>query len=273
MAMRHAARVGDPVTHRSEWQTNLLGAGAALVGAAVVLLGAPLTVPALVGAAGVAANAGGTGLIVGNWFRASRRASAWGHVVSGAPTISIGEAPRPAAKASVGCRVDCHGSFVAEGSRTVIFEDANASREGDRTACAGVLADGYPTVVVGGEPVGDVGEEAHGPTFRVLSAASSLGGPSISLGRATLLRLLSGRSVEVFNASVASVELLGALLSASGHGHVGKPVGAAANTTSLVARWWRLRRGGADGAALREALVRTPGTPARIVEAARVLSR
>ncbi|MBL9020917.1 MAG: hypothetical protein JNL21_01905 [Myxococcales bacterium] len=73
------------------------------------------------------------------------------------------------------------------------------------------------------------------------------------------------------DALIASAELLGGFLSSIGEPAVGRPIGSAANTTSLTRRWLKYHREGGGSVALREAIIRTPGTPARMYGAIRAL--
>lgn len=277
MSMGHAARVGDPIAHHDQSRALAIGVSAAFIGAAILFTASMGGVPLLLGAGagagaaeiaaalGFGAHFGGTALTLANRFRSSERVSVHGHIVSGVSRTFIGVGSRQAANASMATRVDCHASFVSEGSSTIVVEGGHASRQGDHTACGGTVADGCSTVVFGGAPTGGGGAEANSRLFSFVSNGFSIAAPSASLGRATVLRWLGGQAAERVGAGIAAVELTGAL-AATVAPDVGKPIGAAGNSVSLARRWYQLgqRRGYAEWI---EAILRYPGTPTRIESA------
>ncbi|MEM9835009.1 MAG: PAAR domain-containing protein [Bacteroidota bacterium] len=71
-----------------------------------------------------------------------------GPIAVGAPTVLIGGAPA----ARVGDMAICVGppDTIAVGSATVLIAGMPAARMGDTTAHGGVIAVGFPTVMIGG---------------------------------------------------------------------------------------------------------------------------
>ncbi|NUO54317.1 MAG: hypothetical protein HOV80_36190 [Polyangiaceae bacterium] len=268
MSLQSAARVGDPIEHRSDAIAIGLGLAAALLGGwfAVAATATASAVATALAAIGLGANAGGTGLIVGNWLRSANATSVAGHIVSGAPTVAIGASTLAAANASPTTRVDCHSSFVSQGSRTVCIENAHASRKGDKTQCGGTIAAGCPTVSFGGEPVGGVGPEANGTAFRWLNGGFAIAGGLSGLSRAAWMRLVADpkKPVDVAMVALGGTELTGAALGMAGLPMLGRTTSMVANASSIALRWQRAwAAGGVDK--IGEAIIRTPGTAARAV--------
>jgi uncharacterized Zn-binding protein involved in type VI secretion len=276
VSLQSAARVGDPIEHRSDAIAIGLGVAAAILGGyfAVAVTATASAVATALAAIGLGANAGGTGLIVGNWLRSANATGVAGHIVSGAPTVAIGASTLAAANASPATRVDCHSSFVAQGSRTVVIESAHASRKGDKTECGGTIAAGCPSVSFGGEPVGGVGAEANGTTFRLLSAGFAIAGGTSGLARAAWMRLIVDPKKPVDTAMVAlgGIELGGTALVMAGLPMLGRSTSMVANASSIALRWRRAwATGGVDK--IGEAVIRTPGTAARAVNFLQNLTR
>ena len=71
-----------------------------------------------------------------------------GPIVSGAPTVLIGNLPA----ARVGDAITCVGppDTIVQGSASVLIEGMPAARMGDATAHGGVIVVGCPTVLIGG---------------------------------------------------------------------------------------------------------------------------
>lgn len=70
-----------------------------------------------------------------------------GPIVSGLPTVLIGNMPA----ARVGDQATCTGppDTIASGSATVLIGGQPAARIGDATQHGGVIASGFPTVLIG----------------------------------------------------------------------------------------------------------------------------
>jgi uncharacterized Zn-binding protein involved in type VI secretion len=200
--LERAARVGDPVQHSGieagGWTGLALGLliGAAVVGAAVlcapavgaVLVGSAVVEAAAVGASttavalGVASatstviGAGLTGESVGELVGKHTHHDA-GDIIDGAHTVFTGEGMPKAAR--ITDPVKCHaGKRIAQGSDSVFIENHNASRKGDGTECGGTIHDGCATVLIGGNPAGDMGSESVSGlltgTKRTLDATSTV---------------------------------------------------------------------------------------------------
>lgn len=174
MSLRVASRVGDGIEHADQRLGNVIALGFGVAGAAVAIFCSPVLVPAGVFASGLTialqarnvmqlvsfvGNVLGTGVAVGSLT--DGRAIA-GRIREGAPSVHIGIGAKNAANASELTVVDCHDSWVAQGSETVFVEDANASRKGDKTECGGVIAEGCATVLIGGTPTYAPGQRDHG---------------------------------------------------------------------------------------------------------------
>jgi len=71
-----------------------------------------------------------------------------GPILQGCPTVSIGCMPA----ARVGDLAVCVGppDAIAQGSQSVIIGNMPAARLGDPTVHGGVIAVGFPTVIIGG---------------------------------------------------------------------------------------------------------------------------
>jgi uncharacterized Zn-binding protein involved in type VI secretion len=71
-----------------------------------------------------------------------------GPILSGAPTVLIGNLPA----ARVGDAVTCVGppDTIVQGSASVLIAGMPAARMGDATAHGGVIVVGCPTVLIGG---------------------------------------------------------------------------------------------------------------------------
>lgn len=148
-----AARMGDPIEHSSALGGFLaglaVGAGAVLVGIAVVGTGGlgAVALGAMVGAG--AATGAGIGQLLGSLSFACHGA---GQVVSGSGNVHING--KPAARAHLdAASCDEHGSVpqtLAQGSDTVFINGQPAARVGDRTICDGKISAGSGNVSIGG---------------------------------------------------------------------------------------------------------------------------
>ena len=71
-----------------------------------------------------------------------------GPVTSGSPNVLIGKMPA----ATVGSSCFCVGppDTIAKGSKSVLINKKPAARIGDSTIHGGVIASGFPTVLIGG---------------------------------------------------------------------------------------------------------------------------
>ncbi len=144
-----------PVTHASQsgMVTGTLGgiAVGALGGAAVGFwFGGLGAIPGAIAGAGLGASGGS---IAGEWSD-SGKVEATGELDDGVRSVLVGEQEEYAASndpaiLQVG---KCHDDYVEEGSLTVFIEKWNFGRKLDRTHCGGQIADGCPTVFVGGDP-------------------------------------------------------------------------------------------------------------------------
>jgi uncharacterized Zn-binding protein involved in type VI secretion len=182
--LERAARVGDPIEHSNieggGWTGLIVGIaiGAAIVGAAVLCapaVGAVLVGGAIVGATAAGASAtavalgvaAGASTIIGAGLagegvgeRLGKKSHhAAGDIIDGASTVFTGEGMPKAAR--ITDPLKCHsGKRISQGSESVFIENHNASRKGDGTECGGKILDGCATVLIGGNPVGDMGAES-----------------------------------------------------------------------------------------------------------------
>lgn len=150
--MQEAARLRDPISHSQS--LNALIAGAVLGGvlATVVVLTAPVSVPALIGGAAIAGAAvGGAGIgeLLGSLSFAR---STKGNIAQpGSPNVFINGIPAVRAHLdTVDCADHPTRPVVAQGSSSVYINGQPAARRGDRTACDAVIEAGSPNVFIGG---------------------------------------------------------------------------------------------------------------------------
>lgn len=151
--MSAAARVGDPIEHSSALGGLLaglaIGAGAVLVGIAVVGTGGlgAVALAAMVGAG--AATGAGIGQLIGSLSFACHEA---GNILTGSRNVHVNG--KPAARAHVDtAHCDQHSSapqILAQGSDTVHINGMPAARVGDRTVCDGKISVGSADVYIGG---------------------------------------------------------------------------------------------------------------------------
>lgn len=189
--MSSAARVGDPIEHSSALGGLLaglaIGAGAVLVGIAVIGTGGvgAVALVAMVGAG--AATGAGIGQLIGSLSFADRQT---GQIRSGSGNVHING--RPAARAHIDyaeCS-DHSGTSkpLAQGSRAVHINGQPAARVGDRTVCDARIAQGSPNVCIGGEAetTDEISPEVpgslEGAVLAVgLASAIALVGPAMAL--------------------------------------------------------------------------------------------
>jgi uncharacterized Zn-binding protein involved in type VI secretion len=148
-----AARVDDPIEHSSALGGLLaglaIGAGAVLVGIAVVGTGGlgAVALAAMVGAG--AATGAGIGQLIGSLSFACHDA---GKILTGSPNVHVNG--KEAARAHVDtAHCDQHSSapqILAQGSDTVHINGMPAARVGDRTVCDGKISAGSSNVHIGG---------------------------------------------------------------------------------------------------------------------------
>jgi uncharacterized Zn-binding protein involved in type VI secretion len=148
-----AARVDDPIEHSSALGRLLaglaVGAGAVLVGIAIVGTGGlgAVALAAMVGAG--AATGAGIGQLIGSLSFACHDA---GKILTGSPNVHVNG--KEAARAHVDtAHCDQHSSapqILAQGSDTVHINGMPAARVGDRTVCDGKISAGSPNVHIGG---------------------------------------------------------------------------------------------------------------------------
>ena len=148
-----AARVDDPIEHSSALGGLLaglaIGAGAVLVGIAVVGTGGlgAVALAAMVGAG--AATGAGIGQLIGSLSFACHDA---GKILTGSPNVHVNG--KEAARAHVDtAHCDQHSSapqILAQGSDTVHINGMPAARVGDLTVCDGKISAGSANVHIGG---------------------------------------------------------------------------------------------------------------------------
>jgi uncharacterized Zn-binding protein involved in type VI secretion len=110
-----------------------------------------------------------------------------GDIINGATAVFTGPGMPKAARMSD--PVKCHSMTIAEGSESVFIERWNAARRNDETWCAGKINDGCESVLIGGNPIGQVGSgsrtelsTAYTATFTTVDwvgTAASLGGKTV----------------------------------------------------------------------------------------------
>jgi uncharacterized Zn-binding protein involved in type VI secretion len=148
-----AARVDDPIEHSSALEGLLaglaIGAGAVLVGIAIVGTGGlgALALGAMVGAG--AATGAGIGQLIGSLSISCNTA---GQIITGSGNVYTNG--KPAARAHLDkAKCDKHGpgpKVLAQGSDSVYINGVPAARVGDRTECDGKISAGSPNVSIGG---------------------------------------------------------------------------------------------------------------------------
>jgi uncharacterized Zn-binding protein involved in type VI secretion len=148
-----AARLDDPIEHSSALGGLLaglaIGAGAVLVGIAIVGTGGlgAVALCAMVGAG--AATGAGIGQLLGSLSFASHGA---GQIKTGSGNVFTNS--KAAARAHVDTAVcDQHGpapQILAQGSDSVYINGQPAARVGDRTVCDGKISSGSANVFIGG---------------------------------------------------------------------------------------------------------------------------
>ncbi|AHG43349.1 type IV secretion protein Rhs [Pseudomonas syringae CC1557] len=151
--MTAAARLDDPIEHSSALGGLLaglaIGAGAVLVGIAVVGTGGlgALALGAMVGAG--AATGAGIGQLIGSLSFACHNA---GQIKTGSGNVYING--KPAARAHVDTAVCTQHSgtpqILAQGSDSVYINNLPAARVGDRTICDAKISAGSSNVFIGG---------------------------------------------------------------------------------------------------------------------------
>ena len=174
--MLEAARIGDQVTHSAANSGTFWGAltgaliGAAVVGLAVVAGVFTFGVGSAVVIAGATLLLAGLGSNVGETIgrNIGRHVThPVGPIISGAHTVFIGAGSKGAARAHAdvaACKDHAPsdaalrdagkiGKRIAQGSGTVIIEGFLAARVGDKGHCEFVIAEGCPTVFIGGPTV------------------------------------------------------------------------------------------------------------------------
>lgn len=159
-----AARLDDPIEHSSALGGLLtglaIGAGAVLIGIAIVGTGGfgAIALCAMVGAG--AATGAGIGQLLGSLSFATHNA---GQIKSGSGNVFING--KAAARAHVDTAVCTqHGpapQILAQGSDSVYFNGQPAARVGDRTVCDGKISAGSSNVFIGGgtETTDDISPE------------------------------------------------------------------------------------------------------------------
>lgn len=148
-----AARMDDPIEHSSALGGLLaglaIGAGAVLVGIAIVGTGGlgAVALCAMVGAG--AATGAGIGQLLGSLSFATHDA---GQIKTGSANVFTNG--KPAARAHVDTATcDQHGSapqILAQGSDSVYINGLPAARVGDRTVCDAKISAGSGNVFIGG---------------------------------------------------------------------------------------------------------------------------
>ncbi|MGJ7548648.1 PAAR domain-containing protein [Pseudomonas alloputida] len=186
-----AARQDDPIEHSSALSGLLaglaLGAGAVLIGIAVVGTGGlgGLAIGAMIGAG--AATGAGIGQLLGSLSHAQRET---GWITSGSDNVHING--RPAARAHVDQALctDHPGvtKTLAQGSRSVYINGQPAARVGDRTVCDARISAGSSNVFIGGgsETTDEIDPEVPGWLEATvlgfgLASAVALVGPEMAL--------------------------------------------------------------------------------------------
>jgi uncharacterized Zn-binding protein involved in type VI secretion len=186
-----AARQDDPIEHSSALCGLLaglaLGAGAVLIGIAVVGTGGlgALAIGAMIGAG--AATGAGIGELLGSLSHAQRET---GWITAGSDNVHING--RPAARAHVDQALctDHPGvtKTLAQGSRSVYINGQPAARVGDRTVCDGRIRAGSSNVFIGGgtETTDEIDPEVPGWLEATvvgfgLASAVALVGPEVAL--------------------------------------------------------------------------------------------
>ncbi|MGJ7549965.1 PAAR domain-containing protein [Pseudomonas alloputida] len=186
-----AARLDDPIEHSSALSGLLaglaLGAGAVLIGIAVVGTGGlgGLAIGAMIGAG--AATGAGIGELLGSLSHAQRET---GWITSGSDNVHING--RPAARAHVDQAV-CTDHLVvsqalAQCSRSVYINGQPAARVGDCTVCDARISAGSSYVFIGGgsETTDEIDPEVPGWLEATvlgfgLASAVALVGPEMAL--------------------------------------------------------------------------------------------
>ncbi len=148
-----AARLDDPIEHSSALGGLLaglaIGAGAVLIGIAVIGTGGlgAVALAAIVGAG--AATGAGIGQLIGSL---SFACSETGQIRSGSSNVYING--KPAARAHLD-NAECSDhpggpKILAQGSDSVYINGQPAARVGDRTVCDAKISAGSPNVCIGG---------------------------------------------------------------------------------------------------------------------------
>ncbi|WP_284398355.1 PAAR domain-containing protein, partial [Pseudomonas putida] len=148
-----AARLDDPIEHSSALGGLLaglaIGAGAVLIGIAVIGTGGlgAVALAAMVGAG--AATGAGIGQLIGSL---SFACSETGQIRSGSSNVYING--KPAARAHLD-NAECSDhpggpKILAQGSDSVYINGQPAARVGDRTVCDAKISAGSPNVCIGG---------------------------------------------------------------------------------------------------------------------------
>ncbi|WP_420139756.1 PAAR domain-containing protein [Sphingomonas sp.] len=184
-----AARLRDPIQHTRSRSMLIVGAVVGgVVAGAVTIVTAPVSIPVLLGAAGLGVATGaGMGELAGHF---SFMKVVTGEIaMPGSPNVFING--RPAARAHldlVDCRWHPAHPPVAQGSFTVFINGMPAARKGDRTACDAVILEGSPNVFIGGPTKTtdtispEVSDRMHKTVQLIgLCSAAVLFGPAVAL--------------------------------------------------------------------------------------------
>ncbi|MFJ4434468.1 PAAR domain-containing protein [Pseudomonas sp. NPDC089395] len=189
--MSGAARFADPIEHSSALSGLLaglaIGAGAVLVGIAVIGTGG-LGAAALVAMVGAGAATGaGIGQLLGSLSFAQRET---GFITSGSGNVHINGQPAARAHADYAACTDHAGvsRTLAQGSCSVYINGLPAARVGDRTVCGARISAGSTNVFIGGgtETTDEISPELagwlDGAVLGVgLASAIALVGPAMAL--------------------------------------------------------------------------------------------
>jgi len=189
--MSGAARFADPIEHSSALSGLLaglaIGAGAVLIGIAVIGTGG-LGAAALVAMVGAGAATGaGIGQLLGSLSFAQRET---GFITSGSGNVHINGQPAARAHADYAVCTDHAGvsRTLAQGSCSVYINGLPAARVGDRTVCDARISAGSPNVFIGGgtETTDEISPEVagwlDGAVLGIgLASAIALVGPAMAL--------------------------------------------------------------------------------------------
>jgi len=176
MYIQHAARKGHGIGHTSEvMQTGVLVV--LVVGGVVAVVTGTAEVAVVVGAV---LGPGGYAMDAAEVVDGFRPPSIDEHILMGLDSVRLGRAVEPAALAMWPvCVGDEHHLMMKEGSKIVLLGPALCpmSREADTTTCGGVIAEGEPSILVGGDPSSahQKADEQKADYLRVYDAAKLIG--------------------------------------------------------------------------------------------------